>query len=229
MKALIWMIIVGCYAIVYASVPAVTNVKAQYLHPWGKVAISYEVKGDIAPETPLFVSAKDTVAEKQYYADHTCLSGDISIAEGLHRVVWNMENQGVSIDSKKVVFMVSYGLYLIVDLSAGKDAESYPVSCMYSEPIGGWTDEYKTTKLVLRRIESGSFKMNGSYDVTLTKPYYMGVFEITQKQYELVAENRSSVFIGNTLPKEEVSWNSIRGNSDAHNWPKFKIVDVIRS
>ena len=29
MKALIWMIIVGCYAIVYASVPAVTNVKAQ--------------------------------------------------------------------------------------------------------------------------------------------------------------------------------------------------------
>jgi hypothetical protein len=198
-------------------------------HPWGKVAISYDVNGAVDPGTILFVCAKDTVSGKVYYANLVYLSGDIDVNEGSHRVVWDKENQGVSIDSKKVVFTVSYGLYLIVDLSAGKDAESYPVSCMYSEPIGGWTDEYKTTKLVLRRIESGSFKMNGSYDVTLTKPYYMGVFEITQKQYELVAENRSSVFIGNTLPKEEVSWNSIRGNSDAHNWSKFKMVDVIRS
>jgi hypothetical protein len=96
-------------------------------------------------------------------------------------------------------------------------------------PSAGWKAEHKTTKLVLRCIGPGSFKMCGSYDITLTKTYFIGVFEITQKQFELVAENRSSVFIGNTLPKEEVSWNSIRGNSDAHNWPKFKMVDVIRS
>ena len=225
-KIYLFALLIGIREFCVAATPTITNVKAQYLHPWGKVAISYEVKGDVAPETPLFVSAKDTVAGKQYYADHACLSGDISIAEGLHRIVWDMEKQGVDIDSGKVVFTVSYGLYLVVDLSVGKNAKTYPVSCMYSEPIGGWTDEYKTTKLVLRRIKPGSFKMNGSYDVILTKPYYMGVFEVTQKQYELVTGKNPSNFSGATLPVEKVSWNDIRGDSGTHNWPTIKIVDA---
>lgn len=44
------------------------------------------------------------------------------------------------------------GTYLVVDLSGGAEAVSYSVTYLDAVPPGGWTDEHKTTKLVLRRI-----------------------------------------------------------------------------
>jgi formylglycine-generating enzyme required for sulfatase activity len=121
--------------------------------------------------------------------------------------------------------VVIFDTYCVIDLSAGANAASYPVTYLSDVPAGGWRDEYKTTKLVLRRIEPGSFKMNGTYDVTLTKVFYCGVFEVTQKQYELVTGSKPSKRSGNTLPVEQVSWNMIRGDSATHNWPTVKTVD----
>ena len=118
------------------------------------------------------------------------------------------------------------GLYCVIDLSAGTNAVSYPVSYMAAEPSGGFnTDEYKTTKLVLRMIEPGSFMMSGQYDVTLTKAYYMGVFEVTQRQYELVMGSNPSSYVGDKRPVENVSWNVIRGDSDTYDWPTRRDVD----
>ena len=114
--------------------------------------------------------------------------------------------------------------YLVVDLSGGPDAATWPVEYMDGEPAGGFnTDEYKTTKLVLRRIEPGTFMMGGSYETTLTKPYYMGVFEVTQKQYELVTGSNPAEYEGDMRPVEEVSWMDIRGNT---NWPVSSIVSM---
>ena len=47
--------------------------------------------------------------------------------------------------------------YLVVDLSGGAAAESWPVETLAEAPAGGWSDEYKTTKLVLRKIPAGTF------------------------------------------------------------------------
>jgi formylglycine-generating enzyme required for sulfatase activity len=121
--------------------------------------------------------------------------------------------------------------YMVLDLSAGSGkGAAYPVSYLIVEPEGGWTDEYKTTKLVLRRIESGTFMMGGQYQVTLTKPYYVGVFEVTQKQWELVMESKPSYFNNvacyEKRPVESVSWNTIRGNSGTYNWPDSSAVDA---
>jgi hypothetical protein len=117
-------------------------------------------------------------------------------------------------------------VYCVIDLSAGPNATSYAVSFLDAVPAGGWTDEYKTTKLVLRRIEPGSFKMNGLYDVTISRSFYMGVFEVTQKQYELVTGNNPSYYKGDARSVECVSWDTLRGNSDTHNWPNIKTVDA---
>jgi len=116
-------------------------------------------------------------------------------------------------------------LYCVIDLSAGPKADKYPVSYLNAEPKGGWTDEYKTMKLVLRRIEPGRFMMCGEYDVTLTKPFYIGVFEVTQKQYELVTGSNPSKDRGDTRPVGNVSWDTIRGNSSTYNWPSSVNVD----
>ncbi len=116
-------------------------------------------------------------------------------------------------------------LYCVIDLSAGPNADKYPVSYLSAEPKGGWTDEYKTTKLVLRRIEPGSFKMCDKYDVTLTKPFYIGVFEVTQRQYELVVGDNPAKFKAAARPAERISWNIVRGDSSEYNWPISKDVE----
>ena len=213
----------------------------------GKVTLTYKVVGNMATDVPagttptLVVTAHDTATGKTVTSVTSALSGDTDCAEGEHRVVWDMAKQDVSVNGGKVVFMVSYvyeSPYCVIDLSAGVDAVSYPVSYLDEVPEGGWTDEYKTSKLVLKKIASGSFTVDEvDYDVgdepyvvathivSLTKPFYMGVFEVTQKQYELVTGQNSFRFKDDTRPVERVSWDDIRGNSRVHDWPRIKTVD----
>jgi len=132
------------------------------------------------------------------------------------------------------------GLYLVVDLSGGPTAEKYPISYLPDVPKGGWTDEYKTGKLVLRRIEPGTFTMGSpenelvygretQHNVMLTKGFYIGVFEVTQKQWEQVLGDWPSHFNNpkcrEARPVEKVSYDDIRGASAGANWPGSERVD----
>ena len=83
--------------------------------------------------------------------------------------------------------------------------------------------------MVLRLVPAGSFRMGsppgelgGRYfgdvetlhEVTLTRPFYIGVFEVTQRQWQLVSGRRPpAMFKGATLPVEQVSYNEIRGDA----------------
>ena len=132
--------------------------------------------------------------------------------------------------------------YMIVDLSAGPTAPSYPIDYTNAPPAGGWTDEYKTTKLVLRRIPGGSFTMGsptnelGRWDeeaphpVTLTKDYYLGVFEVTQRQWERVMGYWPSYFTNalyrDLRPVERVAYHDVRGTGAGTNWPADGGVDA---
>ncbi|NCA82814.1 MAG: formylglycine-generating enzyme family protein [Opitutae bacterium] len=131
--------------------------------------------------------------------------------------------------------------YLIVDLSGGPEAANYPVRYTNAPPEEGWGDEYKTAQLVLRRIPGGTFTMGspvhelGRYEdetqhpVALTKDYYLGVFEVTQKQWERVMGNWPSYFNGiawrEARPVEMVSYDEIRGGGAGTNWPADGNVD----
>lgn len=59
----------------------------------------------------------------------------------------------------------------------------------------------------------------------LTRPYYIGVFEVTQKQYELVMGKNPSQFKGDMRPVEKVSYDMIRGKGDGVKWPTSSAVD----
>jgi formylglycine-generating enzyme required for sulfatase activity len=142
------------------------------------------------------------------------------------------------------------GDYLVIDLSGGPSASNYPVGYLSAVPSGGWSDEYKTTKLVMRKIPAGTFTMGSptnelgrdaggsnvrpendyetQHTVTLTKAFYMGVFEVSQRQWELVMSNRPSFFTNSsyclTRPVEQVSYYDVRENADSNsalskNWP----------
>jgi len=67
-----------------------------------------------------------------------------------------------------------------------------------------------TMKLAL--IPAGKFMMgegNNQHEVTLSKPFYMGVTEVTQAQYEAVMGTNPSKFKGATNPVDMVSWNDV--------------------
>ena len=211
------------------SAPYVTNVVAKQRYPWnGLVDVKYEIVGTTNGIKCVYGSLRATDLDTGKVYPASTFVKPLDLSEGVHHAIWDM-SADVELVSTNVVFTVSIekpSLYLVVDLSAGPDATEYPVSEISAEPKGGWTDEYKTTKLVLRLIEPGSFKMNGRYDVILTKPYYIGVFEVTQKQYKLVKGIvYPSFFQGDNLPAEQVSWNETRGDSSLHNWPTVKTVD----
>ena len=185
------------------------------------------------------------------------LSGDVGagVAPGTgKRIVWDAGTDwsgNVSQNVRATVTAddgrVDTSLYMVVDLSGGTSASSYPVTYLTAVPSGGWTDTYKTTKLVMRKIPAGTFTMGSpsgelgrdsdetQHAVTLTKAFYIGVFEITQRQWELVMGNKPSYFNNATYyatrPVEQVSYYDIRenpANSDdsAVNWPANSAVNA---
>ena len=127
--------------------------------------------------------------------------------------------------------------YMVIDLSGGTNATSFAINYLDDVPEGGWTEEYKTTKLVLRKVEAGKFTMGspederGRYDnevqheVILTKDFYIGVFETTQKQYELIKGGNPANYQGDARPVEYVSYNMIRGSDKGSGWPANSDVD----
>ncbi|MBR6733506.1 MAG: InlB B-repeat-containing protein [Kiritimatiellae bacterium] len=167
-------------------------------------------------------------------------TGDVSVLANA-----NSMTNTFTMPTRNLSFAAEYDdlqSYLVIDLSGGPNAASYPVSNLTDIPSGGWTDEYKTTKLVLRRIDPGTFTMGSPtgeagradsdeapHQVTLTHPYYIGVFELTQRQWELVMGNRPSGFSNTvcyaTRPVENISYNDIRGADLGKCWPQMNTVD----
>lgn len=108
--------------------------------------------------------------------------------------------------------------FLVIDVAAGKDANHYPVERLEKEAADGWGDEYKTDKIVLSKISQG------------TDEFYIGVFEVTQRQWELVTGARPSYYRNSTCyakrPVENVSYDDIRGKNKGAEYPASTDVDA---
>ncbi|MCL1920159.1 MAG: SUMF1/EgtB/PvdO family nonheme iron enzyme [Kiritimatiellaeota bacterium] len=127
--------------------------------------------------------------------------------------------------------------YLAIDLSGGPGAGAYPLRRSLTPPcLTG--DTCRTTELWLRLIPPGTFLMGSPADepahkdnellheVTLTKPFYIGIFQVTQKQYELVAGANPSAIRNDTLPVINVSYEMLRGNRNGAEWPTHNRIDA---
>ena len=135
--------------------------------------------------------------------------------------------------------------YMAVDVSAAAQPDTqtyYPAADFV--PGGVTNGLYKTTKLLMRKIMAkdvewtmGSTTLEtqrdaaseGTHQVTLTNNYYIGVYEITQSQWSLVATNSSQKGYFTTepamRPMEQVCYNEIRNAANtttantSYNWP----------
>ncbi len=127
--------------------------------------------------------------------------------------------------------------YKIVDLSAGSDAATYPVRDS-NDPPDVNADTCRTTELWLRYAPPGTFKMGSPdaeagrqineelHDVTLTSGFYIGVFEVTQRQWELIMGKNPSQFDGPTRPVDNVNYENVRGNAEISGWPTHDTVEA---
>ena len=225
-----------------ADIPfEVKDVEAHQLYPWsGKVDIDFTI--DSAVEGSNFavrVEAKDTVGKTNItlktvkYEDKVALSSLEKLPAGRHRVTWDADQDVPDALIPSLAFSVSAwtvneaipgnGLYMVVDLSAGTTEEGtgtrFPISYLTAVPKGGWTDEYKTTKLVLRRVPAGKDPL-GRYE--LTQDFYVGVFEVTEAQWCCVVGGQDFT---NTLPKT-AEYINIRGSEEGRKWPSSAKVDT---
>lgn len=130
------------------------------------------------------------------------------------------------------------GEYCIIDISGGIDAASFPVWYSDTLPEG---DEFKTTSIVLRKIPAGTFKMCNRAKVSISKPFFIGVYEITRRQYQLLSKDKSwekrwwKNGDNPAYPVNFITFNMIRGTLDGSRWPesdavdKDSLIDVLRT
>ena len=58
--------------------------------------------------------------------------------------------------------------------------------------------------------EDGSSKEKPHHMVIISKPFYMGKYEVTQDQWQKIMGNNQSLFRGPTRPAERVSWDDVQ-------------------
>ena len=225
--------------------PAVSNVVARQRWPWnGLVDVDYEVGGNTNLLAGLAAQITFTDSDGRSWVASTFLAGAEPSAEpGPHRATWNAAaDAGAGVMASNAIATVSLvrapePRWCVIDLSGGSAASSYPVTYVTDVPNvpGGFNaDAYKTTNLVLRLVKpsdwaDGTFTMGGSCEATLTNAFWIGVFETTQRQWELVAGGRPSYFRRDdgyaTRPVEKVSYEMIRGSDAGSMWPDSGDVD----
>ena len=238
-------VLIALSALSVKAESSVTEVKCIQMWPFDRsVIINFKVESDYAAglkvkfygstdngETSFDLTEKGTI--KKDGADGT-IAGP-----GKYKAIWmpNESFEGTVTDDMKVKVEIaentppSEDLYMVVDLSSGA------ISYLDAVPAGGWSDEYKTTKMVLRKIPAGKFIMGSptnefcreeeevQHEVTLTKDFYIGVFEMTQKQYAIVTGDDPSCYKGDLRPVEQLSYDAIRGKTKGYNWPASSEVD----
>ena len=248
MRARVAWLVSGWLALglAWAADPVVSNLTVIQRPGTKLVDIGYDLAAAEPVQIGMRLSADDGAT---WTLPTASLSGDlgVGISAGVGKaVVWDM---GADWDDQhtaqlRVEITATDPVYLVIDLSAGSTATSYPVAYLWAIPVGGWTAEHKTTKLVLRRLPktNPSFTMGSplgelgreinetQHEVTLTQEFYIGVFELTQKQWERVMGFWPSYFrnasVRDARPVEMVSYDDIRGTSSGAGWPANSAVDA---
>lgn len=180
----------------------------------------------------------------------TYLDGDVNkrVGIGAHAITWKARKalpfDKISKDVRAVVTARSLSEppdYMVASLTNANDVSFYVDAA--SVPYGVTNDMYKTDYLVMRKCpaanvawrmgsptdEDGHKASENPHIVTLSDDFYIGVYEVTQRQYELMMSKvagvnaRPSLYANEqcyaTRPVERVTYEMIRGAAPDYDWP----------
>lgn len=224
------MCVVGTLSLTSAALD-VTGVTARQRWPWNNlVDIGFTLSGVESSETFYRIDVKasypgmsgDAVAAK------TLVTEPLVKGNGSHTLTWDMGRDlpGLVTSNLTVTVLASPlaatdPVYMVVDLSGGTSATKYPVRYSFTGPDLS-DDTCRTTELWLKLCPAGTFTMGSdnsnaqqlrlpAHTVTLTKPFYLGVFEVTQEQFYRVRGQWPSYYTNEayraTRPVEKVKYD----------------------
>ena len=206
------MFAVVCSALAASAAIAITDVTARQRWPWnGLVDIDFTISGAAAGEA-FAIDIDATAASGATSLSAKTYTTEPVAGAGVNRIVWdlgadypNFRANDVRISVTATPISSDKAIYMVIDLSGGSTATKYPVRYTTQAPAhvqGAANEPCQTTELWMRRIVVPDFAFTvNSYTVVannptsaqkrnywgkLTKDYYIGVFELTQKQYQLV-------------------------------------------
>jgi hypothetical protein len=234
-----------------ATEPEISDVVVRQRWPWSRlVDIEYTLDCDPTQTADITVIARE--GSQILDLPTSSLSGDLyGVARGFRRIVWDPTKSAYTnvplMRFRAELRAARTPAYMIVDLKETPDGERVTYvtdetlangaygACV-TNTVNGiqtivWTDVtnavgYASDKLVLRRIPAGSFEWGegaNATNATLSQPYYIGVFEVTQKQWSLIYSSLtwpstfSMVSCRDTRPVETLSYQMIRGLSATTN------------
>ncbi len=216
--------------------PTISDVVVRQRWPWSRlVDINYVLTCDTTSRVDIALTAYNSVS--RLTLPSASLSGDLfGVEQGARRIVWDPTKTAYT---NEILTQFQVGItpsvipsYMVVDLTTGDISYRYDWGELWSDVTNH--EEFLTTKLVLKRINPGTFMMGSPtnevgrrttedlHEVKLTKRFYIGVFETTQQQWEeLMSDQRSypSFFTNDTCratrPVEAVSYYDIREKTDS--------------
>ncbi len=188
---------------VFADV-SVDNIKCTQRYPWnGLVDIDYTIACD-DPNAEIYVNPIGFNGDTGLTVFPTHFTGagaTNTVKAGRHRMVWDAKADMGAFSSKNFQIKMYAGKelsrYIVIDISGGTNATNFAIRRSIEGPNLD-DDTCRTTEIWMRLIPPGTFMMGSPtnelgrtdnedlHKVTITKPFYIGVFEVTQRQWELV-------------------------------------------
>jgi formylglycine-generating enzyme required for sulfatase activity len=116
---------------------------------------------------------------------------------------------------EEAIAMKSYTLFLCIVFLVSM-ADCAPVRVEGNAPSDRIATKTNSIGMKLKLIKAGEFMMGSEkgeknerpiHKVKITRPFYIGVYEVTQKQYEEVMAKNPSEFKGPNRPVENVTWD----------------------
>jgi formylglycine-generating enzyme required for sulfatase activity/serine/threonine protein kinase len=100
---------------------------------------------------------------------------------------------------------------IVAEAQAKAEADRIAVEAQAKEAKAIFAERpfINSINLALKKLPAGKFVMgegSDAHEVSLTKPFYIGVYEVTQEQYQRVMGTNPSFFEGASNPVEDVSW-----------------------
>jgi len=134
---------------------------------------------------------------------------------------WDFGDGGSSTDQNPAHIYNAQGTYtvtLIATNSFGNDTETKTDYIKVELGVSDFTETASNLNLKMVAVTGGTFQMGSNNGYSDEQPihtvtvnnYYIGKYEVTQEQWQIVMGNNPSNFSGTNLPVEKVSWNNIQ-------------------
>ena len=239
MKASALSILAASAAFTLAAAPVVRENSVTMSQSGGLVTIGYTLEGEAGIVTVDIQTNGVSIGSENL----TFFAGDVNkvVQPGTRTITWKPYKAWPDHYSDNARAVVSAWAedappdYMVVSLAATNAVRYFATA--EEVPFGVADNRYKTEYLLLRKVPAANVEWRmGSPSteswressreaprlVTLSEDYYIGVYEVTQKQYQMIYGSNPSSHTedGDMKPVENCWYNHLRGAAGSgYNWP----------